>query len=250
MKRIERPWHPFDGDFFQKHTPGGHDHDQKTHGNRDGGSTPGDSSEHAINEKYKDYALGIQDKARKKDGDVTPTLESVAKEVNGRMIGLEHRIKEKTGRIVEKMKENARESNLTPEQAKDTIYDGLRYTMELDPADYTAGAERTLAALRAKGYEVYDKKDKNYWADGSSYKGLNYVMTDAGGFKFELQFHTKESMATKSRNHSLYEAFRRSGTSAEERKSLYDQMMSNWNSVQTPAGVGRLGRTVVQNLSV
>lgn len=32
MKKIDRPAHPFDPFYFEKHTPGGHDHDQKTHG--------------------------------------------------------------------------------------------------------------------------------------------------------------------------------------------------------------------------
>lgn len=38
MKQIVRPAHPIDPDYFQKHTPGGHDHDQKTHGHGGGGS--------------------------------------------------------------------------------------------------------------------------------------------------------------------------------------------------------------------
>jgi hypothetical protein len=250
MKRIERPGHPFDGDYFLKHTPGGHDHDQSTHGRGGGGGEATATAEHIMSEKFKEYAKGLQDKARVKDKVVTPTLEGVAKEVRGRMVGLEHRIKEKTGRIAEKMLENAQESNLTPEQAKETVYDALRYTMELDPDDYAAGAERTLAALRERGFDVYDKKDKNYWADGSSYKGLNYVMTDKDGFKFELQFHTKDSMAVKMKNHSIYEAFRAPGTSPERRRSLYEEMMQNWNAVQTPRGVERLGRIVVQSMSL
>jgi hypothetical protein len=36
MEKIDRPASPFDEHYFLKHTPGGHDHDQKTHG--DGGS--------------------------------------------------------------------------------------------------------------------------------------------------------------------------------------------------------------------
>ena len=38
MKNIDRPAHPFDGEFL-KHTPGGHDHDQKTHGGGGGGGS-------------------------------------------------------------------------------------------------------------------------------------------------------------------------------------------------------------------
>lgn len=218
-----------------------------------GGKSPSEpqaQSIHELTEKFKDYARGLQDKARLKDQVVTPTLEDVAGQVGGKMIGLEHRIKEKTGRIAEKMAENAIESGLTPEQAKETVYDSLRYTMELDPDSYAAGAERTLAALKEKGFSVYDHKDKNYWSDGSAYKGLNYVMTDKDGFKFELQFHTKQSMDVKMRNHSLYEAFRRPGTDGSTRKSLYNQMLSNWSAVQTPRGVERIGRRVSQTISL
>jgi hypothetical protein len=37
VRKIDRPAHPIDADYFEKHTPGGHDHDQSTHG-RGGGS--------------------------------------------------------------------------------------------------------------------------------------------------------------------------------------------------------------------
>lgn len=37
MKKIDKPGSPFDANYFEKHTPGGHDHDQKTHGSGGGG---------------------------------------------------------------------------------------------------------------------------------------------------------------------------------------------------------------------
>ena len=249
MRHIDRPAHAFDADFH-KGGAGSGNHGHAGRPGEVGGSAPdGDgnaTSTHDLPAKFKAYAHDLKAQAEKNDPVVTPVLQVVAHSLGGQMVGLEHRIKLNTERMAQKMAENATEANLTPEQARESVYDALRYTVELDPQQYAEGAQSTLAALRERGFEVYDSKDKNYWDENSTYRGLNYVMADKAGNKFELQFHTKESLAAKERVHKIYEKFRAPGVTPEQRKIYATQMLGEWKGVTFPRGVEKLGRKVVQ----
>lgn len=53
-------------------------------------------------------------------------------------------------------------------------------------------------------------------------------------FKFELQFHTPESLELKNKTHVLYEERRLTSTSVERRKELDEQMLSLSKTLQAP----------------
>lgn len=46
MRKIDRPPHPFDAHYLQKHTPGGQDHDQQSHAGGGGAAAPAIDDDH------------------------------------------------------------------------------------------------------------------------------------------------------------------------------------------------------------
>lgn len=163
------------------------------------------------------------------------------------MEGLEYRVKQNEARIAEKIDERMRQSGLSLEEAKAAISDSLRYTAVFSNDDYTNGIVRLVADMKAKGITPVGGKDKNYWPPPPGiYHGANYVFKDPSGFKFELQFHTKESLATKSAIHGLYEEFRNPATSKGRRVELWKQMNAKWAAVPVPPGVKSVGTSQQQ----
>lgn len=65
---------------------------------------------------------------------------------------------------------------------------------------------------------------------------MNAVFSTSDGFKFEVQFHTPESLAVKNKTHTLYEEARKTTTSLERRKELYAEMKALACSLETPDG--------------
>jgi hypothetical protein len=246
MLKASRPSSPFD-DPFRKGNANSGNHGHSGRPGQVGGSAPGGGQNAAVNPVIRAQTEHVMAQARAMDNKITPLIAMTVDTSGGQMIGLEHRIKTSADRISQKIAEKMATENLTPEQARNNIYDSLRFTASFSPDQYTAGVEKLLSNLKAQGIEAAPGKDKNYWPPPPGvYHGLNYVMTDKSGFKFELQFHTPESFAIKQQNHTVYEAFRNAGGSKEQRLQLWNEMNQRWAGVTVPPGVKRLGRSVNQ----
>ncbi len=129
--------------------------------------------------------------------------------------------------------------DLSPTEAAANVRDAVRYTMELPPGSYTAGIERAVADLQARGFE--NVAFKPTWDDPAAYKGVNTNWLDPrSGQVFELQFHTADSFAAKMATHPYYEAMRVPGVSESELIRLTDEQAAIFRHVDVPPGTERL----------
>jgi hypothetical protein len=119
--------------------------------------------------------------------------------------------------------------------------DALRYTFVTDGVDnYSDFVKSALATLRADGSRV---TTWNYWGSKDPYSGVNAMIQDPRGFNYEIQFHTKASLAAKKKNEPLYQAFKRE-TNAAVRKDIYDRMKSNSSGLKQPPNNESIGKSV------
>lgn len=192
------------------------------------------------------HASGIEPK-------LTANMKELASKYGTKLEGLDFRLKSQeslTRKIAADAKADYRGD--TAEAAR-MISDANRYTMVTDPANYRSAAESVANDFKSQGYEV---NVKNYWQEGSNYKGINMALKDTAGNKIELQFHTAESLAMKeSTNHPLYEQYRVLDHETPEAKAINDQMVANSATLNTPPnlggfGVPKIGKTLDNKLQV
>jgi hypothetical protein len=144
------------------------------------------------------------------------------------LAGLEHMLK-KTDRLKEKIADVLLlESQLSPREALDKVSDAVRYTFTYSPDAYAAGVRADIERLKAAGFE--EMKLKNLWPS-SQYKGINTQWRrPETGLRFEVQFHTEESLQAKELTHGAYERLRRpeNETTPVERDELEEfQLRAN-----------------------
>ncbi len=84
--------------------------------------------------------------------------------------------------------------------------DAVRFTFTYSPQRYADGVRADVVRLKAEGFELI--KLKNLWAD-EQYKGINSQWRrPETGLRFEVQFHTQESLEAKELTHEAYERIR------------------------------------------
>lgn len=107
---------------------------------------------------------------------------------------------------------------------EDHIYDNVRYTDLVDGDLLVGDYVDVQRQLEKKGYKIV--RVKNTLGDSTkAYRGLSTVVESPDGYRFELQFHTPESIDIKERVHKLYELSRLDTTSLEERIRLNEEMI-------------------------
>jgi len=115
------------------------------------------------------------------------------------------------------------------------IPDAVRYTFCFKLEDYASGYRETTDRMAKSGYvSIYSK---NHWRDDPEYKGINTRWITEDGQRFEVQFHTAESLHAKQHvTHWAYERLRNPLTSANERQELrsFQQEVSSW--IPVPEG--------------
>ena len=165
-------------------------------------------------------SLGEADKIykywEKNEPTITAAVVDAVKDVGGSMYGLDNRRKFDKS-LAKKMLADA----LDPAQdyggdialAAKGIKDGARYTAVFDTENFSDGYKKVKDALEKMGIREY--RCKNFFSqyrdqDGSNgkkigeQKSVQCVFETPDGQKFELQFHTPESMAAKEVNHPTY----------------------------------------------
>ncbi len=94
----------------------------------------------------------------------------------------------------------------TCRQALENVADPVRFTFIYSPQRYAGGVQADVERLKAEGFELI--KLKNLWAD-EQYKGVNSQWCrPETGLRFEVQFHTPESLEAKELTHGAYERIR------------------------------------------
>ena len=136
------------------------------------------------------------------------------------LAGLENMLKGED-RLKEKIADRLRyEPDLTTRRAAIEVPDAVRFTLAYSETHYTEGVLTDIERLKAEGFELI--KLKNLWAK-DQYKGINSQWRNPDtGVRFEMQFHTPESLEAKELTHKAYERLRSPLTSKAEEKELED----------------------------
>jgi hypothetical protein len=134
-------------------------------------------------------------------------LQIEAADSNRRLVGLKHMLKGED-RLKEKIADVLLlESHLSPREALDKVPDAVRYTFIYGSDGYAEGVRADVDRLKTAGFE--EVKLKNLWSS-SQYKGINTQWRrPETGLRFEVQFHTPESLQAKELTHRAYERLRR-----------------------------------------
>jgi hypothetical protein len=145
---------------------------------------------------------------------ILPALRRVeAADSTRTLAGLEHMLKGED-RLKEKVADELTAKPWTTiTLAIDRVVDPIRFTFVFSPQRYAEGTLSDVERLKAEGFELI--KLKNLWAD-DQYKGINsqWRSPDAR-VRFEVQFHTPESLEAKELTHQAYERIRGSASPGE-----------------------------------
>lgn len=172
-----------------------------------------------------------------KEPNITKIVTEIADTIGAGMFGLEYRVKS-IGRYLEKFAEDLEETGKTPE-----IKDVVRYTF--------TGSVDNIVDLTLKSFDEFEKRGyetitiRNYWVDGNgTYKGINTIVKSPDGTKFEMQYHTYESIDVKERQglHKLFETYRVMDKTTPEAKALEAKMIEMSSVLADPVGIERIKR--------
>jgi hypothetical protein len=170
---------------------------------------------------------------------VLPAVRRVeAADPDRRLAGLEHMLKGED-RLKEKVADALwARPELTVRQALSIVPDPVRFTLTYGTERYADGVRGDVERLKAEGFELI--KLKNLW-DDDQYKGINSQWRrPETGLRFEMQFHTPESLAAKELTHKAYERIRSSQVTSAERAELEDYQRRVNALIASPPGVSGL----------
>lgn len=171
---------------------------------------------------------------------ITEALKKIAEANKLKMEGIENRIKTKASylRKINKKTRGSTDPKIIKgitESANDTI----RYTYMGEPEKLVDNFETVSRELRDQGYTLIDIN--NTWLDEKNpYNGLNTTFETPNGQKFEIQFHTPESLRVKEEMHKLYEEQRLETTPPQRKVELMQQMADMAEGMQAPAGIEKI----------
>ena len=179
-------------------------------------------------------------KSKSQEPHITDVVQNATNASGGKLDGLEFRIKTPesyTRKINTDVSELMKYKGMNKDEAIQYAilhtYDTVRYTNVSDASRFLQNYNQMIVNLEKSGYNVV--RVKNTLADNSAfYRGINTVIETQDDFKFELQFHTPESLELKNKTHVLYEERRLTSTSVERRKELDEQMLSLSKTLQAP----------------
>jgi hypothetical protein len=172
------------------------------------------------------------------DRHILPALRRVeAADPERRLAGLEHMVKGED-RLKEKLAEELFGKQETVREALNEVPDAVRFTFRYGFARYAEGVLGDVERLKAEGFELI--KLKNLWTD-NQYRGINSQWrSQETGSRFEMQFHTSESLEAKELTHQAYERIRGSDVTPAERRDARDFQRRVNALLHTPPGTERI----------
>ena len=154
-----------------------------------------------------------------------------------RLAGLKHMVKGED-RLKEKLADELFGKDKTVREALNEVPDGIRFTLCYDDRRYADGVLADVDRLKAEGFELI--KLKNSWTD-NQYKGVNSQWRRVEtGSRFEMQFHTPESLEAKELTHQAYERIRGADTTPTERREARAFQREANALLPTPLGTDRI----------
>jgi hypothetical protein len=150
---------------------------------------------------------------------VLPAMKRIeAADSERHLAGLQNMLKGED-RLKEKIADALRaRPELTVDQALSIVPDPVRFTFTYSMERYADGVRADVDRFKAEGFELV--RLKNLWS-GDQYKGINsqWRRPDTG-LRFEVQFHTPESLEAKELTHKAYERIRGGQVASAERQEL------------------------------
>ena len=183
-------------------------------------------------DQAKSFANEVYETAAKREPEITEIMKSLEGDTV-HLAGLEHKLKGKESlerKIITdafgKLTLPASNSDIYKylKTASDEISDSVRYTLVIDEAEYVDKIKECLSSLEQQGYTI--NKFKNFWGD-KKYQGINVQVVTPDGLKFELQFHTEQSLKAKEKSHFYYDIARNATNPL-----VTEEIMSKANQVQ------------------
>jgi len=151
------------------------------------------------------------------------------------LAGLENMLKGED-RLKEKVADYMRAPGTTVREALEMVPDAVRFTLSYPTERYSDGVRADVDRFKAEGFELI--KLKNLWSN-DQYKGINSQWRrPETGLRFEMQFHTPESLEAKELTHKAYERIRGSATPAERLELEAFQRRVNSLIVTPPGAAG------------
>jgi DNA polymerase III epsilon subunit-like protein len=175
-------------------------------------------------------AKAQRDKVAKVEAEITKLLIDLAEKNKANMEGLDYRMKALKSLVRKIAAEKDEEHGGDAKKAAEAMSDIARYTMSYEPEDYIAGVKDVVEQMQALGYEL---NVKNYWKGGDPYQGINVAVVHPDGTRFELQFHTPQSVADKEKIHAIYEDYR-TETDPRKRFIMYNRMVRMAEKIGVP----------------
>lgn len=169
---------------------------------------------------------------------ILPAMRRVeAASPDGQLAGLEHMLKGED-RLKEKIADAMQAPGITVSEAIDLVPDAVRFTLNYDAGRYADGVLADVDRLKAEGFELL--KLKNLW-HADQYKGVNsqWRRPDTD-LRFEMQFHTSESLEAKELTHEAYERIRRQTVTSTEKLELEEFQRRVNTLLVTPPGTDRV----------
>jgi len=185
------------------------------------------------------------DLADEADRHILPALHRIeAADPTRRLAGLDHMVKGED-RLKEKLADAWHgRPGLTAKEVLSMVPDAVRSTLTFGSERYAEGVLAGVDQLKAEGFELI--KLKNLW-HADQYKGINSQWFRAEtGTRFEMQFHTPESLEAKELTHEAYERIRANAAlPVDEQDLVQDRELENFQRqvntlIATPPGTDRL----------
>jgi hypothetical protein len=167
---------------------------------------------------------------------VLPAMQRVeAADPERHLAGLDNMLKGED-RLKEKIADYMRAPGVTVREALEMVPDAVRFTLMYPMDRYADGVRADVDRLKAEGFELI--KLKNLWA-GDQYRGINSQWGRAEtGLRFEMQFHTPESLEAKELTHKAYERIRGTASAVERQELEAFQRQVNAVIVTPPGAAG------------
>lgn len=192
----------------------------------------------------KHYTLSVT-----KEPAITETLQKAVSKTNGKLSGLDFRLKTESSykrkvekEVIDVQKKATKEGikvAVTKEDVTENMRDVVRYTCLSEKGDLVKDYNKIMGTLENDGYKVV--RVKNTFKPDAPYKGINTIVQDPDGYNFELQFHTPQSFELKNGIlHELYEKERLVTTPQAEKVILQKRMKEISDSIVFPDNVDKI----------
>lgn len=183
-------------------------------------------------EKRIDESLKL---AREQEPRITKELQDIVEANGGKLVGLEYRLKTRDSLKRKVLSDLQFNSNII--EVVNSINDNVRYTSIIGSNNYVKHYYNVKKDLEKHGYKLI--KVKNFWTSKNNpYNGLNVIVENNIGYKFELQFHTQESFDLKQGIlHKLYEQYRILPLNSTEAKEIQMKMFEISEKLEPPKDI-------------